>query len=107
MFVFLVTTFNQQPVFNSENQTQSFISKHTKIVVSKVLGGGSLQTTLLQLLQFTSLVSVKKATISTENIKEYERIYFKIMLTNYCFAFKRKIFKSEVVCFGFVCLFLV
>lgn len=110
MFVFLVTTFNQQPVFNSENQTQSFIRKHTKIVVSKVLGGwggGSLQTTLLQLLQFTSLVSVKKATISTENIKEYERIYFKIMLTNYCFAFKRKIFKSEVVCFGFVCLFLV
>lgn len=106
MFVFLVTTFNQQPVFNSENQTQSFIRKHTKIVVSK-LGGGSLQTTLLQLLQFTSLVSVKKATISTENIKEYERIYFKIMLTNYCFAFKQKIFKSEVVCFGFVCLFLV
>lgn len=40
MFVFLVTTFNQQPVFNSENQTQSFIRKHTKIVVSKVLGRG-------------------------------------------------------------------
>lgn len=105
---FLLQHLISSQFLNSENQTQSFISKHTKIVVSKVLGGGgSLQTTLLQLLQFTSLVSVKKATISTENIKEYERIYFKIMLTNYCFAFKRKIFKSEVVCFGFVCLFLV